>query len=298
MISILLYLLLQFNDPYYPQQWGFKAINADKATEDQIVRIAVLDTGVDANNIDIQTLPAHSVVGIDTQDYTGHGTGIISILSSKRNNGIGMAGILTKAEILPIKIFSDINQASDSLYTFSRGIDYAISQNVDIISASISTSQDFIQYPCRLSYLQQSIQKAIDNNILIIMSAGNDGLDTPNCPAAMDGIISIGAIGWNNQIWSKSNRGVDFVAPGTLIYVAGLDNNYHYRNGTSVAVPYATGVAAIILSNNPELTPGQVKQTMIDYAIDLGEPGYDEVYGYGLVSAIRMSRVYLPMVTK
>ncbi|HEY9227770.1 MAG TPA: S8 family serine peptidase, partial [Gemmatimonadaceae bacterium] len=138
-------------------------------------------------------------------------------------------------------------------------------------------------------------------NALIIASSGNSPTTTPNYPAAYPEVVSVAALGPDYSLASYSTIGstVDLVAPGgdfrfgigsggvassTWNYVTD-EANYTYYEGTSMAAPHVAGVAALVLAANPGLTPAQLRVRLEAGAIDLGPPGRDNRYGWGVVNA-------------
>ena len=139
-------------------------------------------------------------------------------------------------------------------------------------------------------------------------AAGNDGLGEVIYPAAFENCIAVGAVSYDKTLTDYSNYGedLDLVAPGGNVnedrngdgfgdgilqegFVRsgffGFEWNYWYAAGTSMAAPHVAGVAALIKSRHPEYGPDEIRQALQETAEDLGAPGWDERYGYGLVDA-------------
>ncbi len=123
-------------------------------------------------------------------------------------------------------------------------------------------------------------------------SSGNSGKSVKNYPASYDNVISVGAIDSDLSIASFStfNDAVDLAAPGVGIAVCAIDETstdlegpYRNRNGTSFSAPAVAGTAAMIKALSPELSPTEIEQILKDTALDLGDPGKDDYYGYGLI---------------
>jgi subtilisin family serine protease len=133
----------------------------------------------------------------------------------------------------------------------------------------------------------------LDHGAIVVAAAGNGGSDAPFYPAALEGVIAVGATNNLSERWSRSNFGsyIDLVAPGSLIYSTfnDLENIYHgytYMSGTSMATPFVSGVAGLLLSANRELSAQEVTDAMIGGAEDLGTAGWDIDFGFGRVSAL------------
>ncbi len=167
-----------------------------------------------------------------------------------------------------------------------EGIEWAVQNEMDIISMSLGTTQ----YSQALS---DSSANAYNTGILLVASAGNNGdgnLSTNDVmyPAKLDSVIAISAIDQNNMAmsWSADGSEVELAAPGVGIYSTWLDGGYYSMSGTSMAVPFVSGVAALMMQDNADASPDEVRAAMAYNAIDLGVQGRDNVYGFGLVQAI------------
>lgn len=125
------------------------------------------------------------------------------------------------------------------------------------------------------------------NNVLLIAAAGNDGNDAKSYPASYDSVMSVAALKNNNVVasFSQKNDKVDISAPGVGILSTLPGNRYGSWQGTSMATPHVSGVAALIWSHYPTKTAQEIWNTLTESALDLGEPGRDDSYGHGLIQA-------------
>lgn len=188
------------------------------------------------------------------------------------------------AELYAVKVLDQYGggRISDVI----EGIEWAVQNEMDIISMSLGTTQ----YSQALS---DSSANAYNTGILLVASAGNNGdgnLSTNDVmyPAKLDSVIAISAIDQNNMAmsWSADGSEVELAAPGVGIYSTWLDGGYYSMSGTSMAVPFVSGVAALMMQDNADASPDEVRAAMAYNAIDLGVQGRDNVYGFGLVQAI------------
>jgi thermitase len=279
------------NDPYYGQQWGPKDIHADLAW-DKVdpakranVTIAILDTGINFSHEDLQSsiVPGYNFINNDTNPVDGHGHGshVAGIAAAIVNNGKGIAGIDGGAKIMPVKVMDD--SGSGDYTSIINGIKYAADHGAQVISMSLGGDGSS-------QAMQDAINYAASRGVSVVAASGNN--NGPVCfPGNCNGVITVGAVDSSNQRAYFSNYGpeMDVVAPGVNIlssYV-GSATAYTSMSGTSMATPFVSGVAGLVKAANPGLSAAQVTNIIDQSAVDLGTPGFDNYYGYGLVDANR-----------
>lgn len=211
-------------------------------------------------------------------DGIGHGSMVAGIIAAKGNNGVGIAGMSWSVKIMPIKVIYPYNVADMS--DVARGIHYAVDNGAKIINASFGRSRVSAEDKAQLL---EAIEYARQAGVLIIAAAGNNGVELTEqhnfYPAGIDAdnILSVTAIDQSDQLWAAANRGVtvDVAAPGVAIYStvpvgeATLFRKYYdpsgYQlcEGTSVAVPYVSGLAALIYSHYPTLDYQKIRQIIL-----------------------------------
>lgn len=251
------------------------------ANENPNITIAVLDTGVDLNHPDLKSnlVPGFNLIDSSKPplDDNGHGTGVAGILAAKGIVNSTVQGVLKKAKIMPIKVLDahGIGEAE----RLAKGIRLAVQRGAKIVLMSLGD-------PIYSSDLEEAVHYAEEKGVLVIAAGGNDSSDL-SYPGAFPTVLSVGAIDRQNQVLSYSNRGpgLDLVAPGMNIKTTTLKGGYKERSGTSFAAPQIAGIAALILKENPSLTPFQLRQVLKTTAEDLGAKGWDRDTGYGLVNA-------------
>lgn len=277
------------NDPYYSQEWGAKTLQAEAAwdkvplSKRANVTIAILDTGINAAHEDLKNsiVPGYDFVNNDTNpaDGQGHGTHVSGIAAAVANNALGIAGIAGGSKIMPIKVLDDTGSGDTS--TIIQGIKYAADHGAQIINMSLGGQGTS-------SAMQDAINYATGKGVTVVAASGNEN-GAVDMPGNCQNVIAVGAIASNNQRASYSNFGpeLDVVTPGTQIYSTyiGGPSSYTNMSGTSMATPFATGVAALIKAANPSLSPAAVTNILHQSATDLGTSGFDNYYGYGLVNA-------------
>jgi thermitase len=269
------------NDTYYSTayasshngniaQWGPPAVSAPSAWAvtrgDPSVVIAIVDTGVDDTHPDLASkiVGEYSYVGNSAKDGFGHGTHCAGIAAATTNNDEGIAGMCPNCGILSVKVLDD--QGSGYMSDVASGITYAASHGARVISLSLGGSS-------QSSTLRSALDYALANKALPVCAMGNSGSssNTPE-PAYWHDCLSVIATDQNGAKASFSNYGVkaDVAAPGfailstmptypvTLTSTYGYSMNYDALSGTSMATPMVAGIAGLVLSENPSLTPTQV----------------------------------------
>jgi thermitase len=262
-----------------------------KTTGSDRVVVAVLDSGVDythpdlLNNIwhrppdmemyfdrqlgvidDFNGFSAVEGAG-DPMDENGHGTHCAGIIGAEGDNAQGIAGVNWKVEIMPLKFmgrggFGTTKDAIEAInYTIQRKADGV---NIRVISASWGSRQ-------KSKALEDVIRRAGESDILFVAAAGNDSEDadrTPHFPAnyQLPNVISVAALDRRDQLASFSNYGaknVHIAAPGKEILSTWLDGQYQEHSGTSMATPFVAGVAALVLSVEPNLTVKELRERIL-----------------------------------
>jgi subtilisin family serine protease len=285
------------NDPDFSDttmSYGLEQVQAldawDVVTGSQQIIIAVIDSGINAAHPEFagRLVPGYNFIDEehpdDLTDESGHGTHVAGIIAAALDNGQGVAGVCPYCRLMPLKVLNENNIGSWS--QLAQGIIYAVDNGARILNLSLGTV-------VASDTLAEAVEYAVGHGVIVVAAAGNYASDAPFYPAALDGVIAVGATTQSGTRWAKSDFGdyIDLVAPGHLIYSTyfDLNNLYHgytYMNGTSMAAPFVSGVAGLLLSIAPNLSAGDVLEAMILGADDLGPTGRDADFGYGRVNAM------------
>ena len=234
-----------------------------------------MDTGI-ASHLDLNIAGGHSVISNDYNDNNGHGTAVAGVISALINDE-GIIGTAPEIDLYAVKI---MESSSGDLSDAIAGLEWAINNSMDIVSMSFgfnSYSQIF----------KEVLEEAYNNGILLVAAAGNNGKDDILYPAKYNKVIAVGAVNKNNNRASFSSYGFDMelVAPGVDINSTSLNNKYTTSSGSSMSTPHVTGVVALIKAFNNSLTNVQIRNKLRNDALDLGNSGWDMLYGFGLVQA-------------
>lgn len=254
-----------------PSAWGIGNTGAG-------VKVAVVDTGI-APHDDLLVAGGTSVVNYTTSyaDDNGHGTHVGGIIGAE-NNSIGTVGVAPDADVYAVKALN--SKGSGYLSDIIAGIDWAISNNMNIVNLSLGTTTDSLA-------LQQEVDKAYSSGILVVAAAGNDG-GAVNYPAKYSSAIAVSAVDSTNTIATFSSRGpeVEVAAPGVSILSTYLNNQYATMSGTSMATPMVAGELALIKQANPTASASTLRNTLAAQVLDLGAAGRDDLYGFGLIQSV------------
>ncbi|SFJ94393.1 Subtilase family protein [Marinilactibacillus piezotolerans] len=259
----------------------------DEGLTGKDIKIAVIDTGF-YDHGDIEYAGGFSVfdddhpLGADpwTNDHDGHGTHVAGILGASQQSPAH--GIAPDALIYGVKVYHQSLGTKTSYMDLSSGIDWAIRNNMDIINISSG-------FPNHDSTVSKSIDVAVDAGILVVAANGNSTSRTsPDYPAAYENVIGVSNINSNKELaFDSIPAGLEgFSAPGQAIYGLSNSGGYENRSGTSQATPHVSGVAALLMQKYPNASSSTIKAMLQSNAWDLGDPGQDKRYGYGLVQYV------------
>ena len=306
-----------------PQAW-LNAINAGVPGGRGVV-VAVLDTGVAyANRSPYKRSPDFTakqfVRGWDfvdrdpyPLDRNGHGTHVAGTIAEQTDNGVALTGLAYGVRLMPVRVLDDAG-AGDAV-NIAAGIRFAAARGAKVLNLSLEFDTDVVASD--IPELLDAIRYARRKGALVVAATGNEGATRIAYPARAQGVLSVGATTEHGCISAYSNdgNGIDLVAPGggedaavpgdphcttdptgrsifqeTLLDTGtlrqfGIPSNYE---GTSMAVPHVSATAALVIATKaigPNPTPSQLEQHLKSTARDLGAPGYDTSYGWGLVDA-------------
>ena len=273
--------------------WGVDRIDADVVhpyNQGNGVDVAIIDTGIDLDHEDLNvagdvTFVSRTVSGDDDNGHGTHCAGTVAAL----NNDIGVIGVAPQVELYAVKVLD--RSGRGWLSDVIKGIEWAVEHNIDVINMSLGSS--------RHSYsLEQACKKAYEAGVLLVAATGNSGQrwstsDSVIYPAKYESVIAVGATDTSDRraSWSSTGPAVELAAPGVNIYSTYYNNSYTRMSGTSMASPHVAGVAALIIAsgitddNGNGKISDEVRLRLQQTADDLGNPGRDREYGYGLVDA-------------
>ncbi|MGW8768347.1 type VII secretion-associated serine protease mycosin [Streptomyces sp. NPDC055815] len=288
--------------------WPLQRVLLDELWQDtkgKGVRVAVIDTGVDDVNPQLRTA-VDAKSGKDylkpdknnpsygdekrgktdgTVDEVGHGTKVAGIIAARARKGTGFVGLAPEATIIPIRQNDEKNSGKSD--TMAQAIDYAVLKGAKVINISQDTTQPLGPD----SPMAKAVARAIDKDVVIVASAGNDGTDgalKKTYPAAFPGVLAVASSDRNNEraVFSQSGPMVGVAAPGVDIVSTVPGGGQCVDNGTSFSAPYVAGVATLLRAKYPEWSAAQIV-TRIEQTAVRSVNGRDDHVGWGVVDPVR-----------
>jgi thermitase len=327
------------NDQYYSKQWGLKNdgtfslsnsiagadIDIENAWDieqgDSTIIVGIIDSGTkldhpefegriwtnhneipnnsidDDNNGYVDDVKGWDFANTDNNptDDHGHGTNVSGIIGANVNNSIGYAGVDRNCKLMILK---GIDNNNSGLYSWwSEAIYYAVDNGAKVLNMSLGGVTTSIT-------LQNAINYALDNNVVVVVCMMNTNSNTVYYPAGFSGVIAVGSTNsddtrsspffWSSTSGSNYGSHISVVAPGNYIYGLSHQSNTIYGSywgGTSQATPHVAGLASLLLAQDISRTPAQIKSIIETTAKDqVGNPsedtpGWDQYFGYGRINA-------------
>jgi Subtilase family len=247
------------------------------------LRIGVLDTAIDGGIPALQgaRILQRSFIS-DGAQHTGreHGTAVAAILVGQATGG--GYGLLPGAELDAGEVFAKdaAGQAVAEVLALVGGLNWLAERDVPVINLSLAGDANAL--------VAYALRRAAERGIVVVAAAGNGGPAAAAAfPASEPSVIGVTALDSRSQPYAAANRGdyVDFAAPGVRIWTPGADSNGSYVSGTSFATPYVTAAVGALIARAGAADPTRVTTMLAAAAIDLGSPGKDPVFGWGLIQA-------------
>jgi len=309
------------NDGLYALQWHLKTLGAERMWDiqkgDPSVAVAVIDTGVAYEDFGpfrkapdfggTVFLTGFNVFTHDSHanDDNFHGTHVASIIAEATNNDSGASGIAFRTAIMPVKVLDQEGFGSNS--GIAEGVDYVVNfrqggvNPVRVINLSLGG-------PTRSQALKDAIDRAVAAGITVVASSGNDNLTPVDYPAAFENVIAVGSVDGRKvkAPYSSFGTGLDLMAPGGDLRRDDNDDGrpdgvlqqtfdpdaavqgryddfaYYFVVGTSQAAAQVSALAALLARQGIK-DPSAIQAVMQSTAEDLGAPGRDDQFGFGLI---------------
>ncbi|MFF8387527.1 type VII secretion-associated serine protease mycosin [Streptomyces kanasensis] len=295
-------------EPYEGRPWALQRVLLDevwKQSTGKGVRVAVIDTGVDVRHPQLKaavdTKSGVNLIPKDakdehgnkvdrgkedgTTDTVGHGTKVAGIIAARPAPGTGFVGLAPDATIIPIQ--QNDATGNGTAKTLATAIQHAIDEKADVINISQDTANAIEPTPL----LKQAVQKALDAEIVVVASAGNDGIDGTDkktYPASYEGVLAVAASDRNNEraAFSQSGDFVGIAAPGVDMITTVPGGGHCADNGTSFSAPYVAAVAALVKAKHDDWTQEQIV-AQLQQTAERSVAGHDRLVGWGVVDPVR-----------
>ncbi|PWJ95131.1 subtilisin family serine protease [Oceanotoga teriensis] len=297
----------------YSSQWALKKLKAEEVWNlgytGKDVIVSIMDGGSDSAHPDLQgqyvdgidyynkkTIPAGTSV-----PYGDHGTHVSGIVAGTGNfeNGTGIKGLSPDAKLMVAPVFAP---------DFVGDFNVALNAQWSVINGA-KILQNSWGGPGYSDTLKEGFDYALRNNVLVVVSTGNTHIEENwGSPNSLPGIIGVGASGPDDNVTDFSTGGdsVSVIAPGyqilstiahNSIELSNIYGPYSFYNGTSMASPYVSALAALLFEKYPNATGYQIRKLMELTAKDIGVTGWDEKSGYGRIDPLEALSAELPSHT-
>ncbi|MEV7793794.1 type VII secretion-associated serine protease mycosin [Streptomyces sp. NPDC087512] len=299
----------EYPNAVYPgRPWSLQRVQLDalwSQSKGKGVRVAVIDTGVDVQNpqlkkaVDVKSGrnflpknlkdengdPIERGNESGTTDTVGHGTKVAGIIAARPDGKTGFVGLAPEATIIPIQQ-NDAEGHGDT-DTLAESVRYAVKAGADVINISQDTAGAAEPDP----ELEAAVKEALAKEIVVVASAGNDGLGgniKKTYPASYEGVLAVAASDRNNERASFSQSGdfVDVAAPGVDMISTVPRGGHCLDNGTSFSAPYVAGIAALLKAKHGDWSGRQIV-AQIEQTAERTIAGHDRLVGWGVVDPVR-----------
>lgn len=296
-------------NPEANSQWHMEALkmqDAHKYSTGEGAKVAIIDSGIDVENEALNnniiyagsTIPdsfygesGYEINYKGPQDYNGHGTHVAGLIGAHSENGT-IVGIAPDCSLISIKaVEKKGNTATGYTSWIAQAVLKAVDLGADIINMSLGGSRK------KDEFLTEAIEIAKESGVLVICAAGNHtgaGVQgTVDFPASESNTIAVSAVKQSgldfelDYAYSKYGDGITVAAPGSKLISLGLDGTEKSLSGTSMACALVSGEVALIKSYSSEMSADEIRECMIDTCLDLGEKGWDNLYGHGVIQPFR-----------
>lgn len=277
---------------------------------DKSVTVAVLDTGISLDHPEFPNLgPGYDTVNIIDghdrfvgdvldadavpEDDVGHGTHVagIAVGAGRRMP----AGVAPECTLMPVRVLAAMARGEERfgaglIDNINQGVKWAVDHGADVINMSLGVRHEGGGLPHR-----EVIEYARRRGVIVVAASGNDGREQLYYPAALPGVLTVGAMAGDGLVapFSTFNREVDLIAPGEEIFSAYRDGGYAFASGTSHAAPFVSGAVALLKSLNRRLSEGQIHRILKHTADRIDRRFTHPKAGFGrlnIVDALRLAQ--------
>ncbi|MFM2020184.1 MAG: hypothetical protein RL718_765 [Actinomycetota bacterium] len=290
-LVLALVLLLTSLSP--ADQWWLKAYEFDKAKLDGSgVVVAIIDTGVDDTHPDLSGsfVQGRDFSGLGSPDGTApvgpssyHGTMVASLIAGQGKNSGGVIGVAPGVSLMSLSIGLGI-EGADTDQQIADAVIWAVDNGAKVINLSLTRNSR--TWPASWD---EAFLYALENDVVVVSAIGNrpDGTGAPSAPGTMPGVLAVGGL-TKAQVGSErsSTEGIaiDITAPAEELFGSFPGGEIRSWEGSSAAAPIVSGLVALMRQADPAASANDILQRLIASADDLGEPGFDGIYGFGAIN--------------
>lgn len=246
-------------------------------------RIGLIDTAINAEhavlaNTRLEVLDLGDGEGAKSGEQ--HGTAVAALLVGAP--GSRVPGLLPGSELVAVDAFRRFRKSTDiaNVYDLVRALDLLVQRDIRVVNLSLTGPANRV--------LEQAVEATIARGTILVAAAGNDGPNAePVYPAAYEGVIAVTAVDAARNPYRRAVRGahIDIAAPGVGVWTAASISGARQKSGTSFAAPFVTAAVAVLLAAKPDLSPSEIEAELMKSTDDIGKPGKDAIYGWGLLNA-------------
>ena len=286
--AVLLLSTLVPSDHWWLEDYGF----TDIALDGSGVVVAVIDTGVDDSHPDLSGsfVQGRDFSGLGSPDGTSpvgpagyHGTMVASLIAGQGEVSGGVIGVAPGVSIMSLSIGLGV-EAADTDQQIADAVIWAVDNGADVINLSLSRNSR--TWP---ESWDQAFLYALQSDVLIVAASGNriQGDERPTAPATMPGVLAVGGLTQlreGSELASTSGIAIDLSAPAENMFGSFPGGEVRSWAGSSAAAPIVSGLLALMIQADPEASANDLLQRLIGTADDLGEPGFDGIFGFGAIN--------------
>lgn len=242
------------------------------------VTVAVIDSGVDVTHPELAGVIVGTFDALNSEEGPHpHGTAIAGVIAAHGR----LMGTAPSAHLLAIRAFgAKSSGAESSSFILLKSLNYAVANGAQVVNMSFAGPQDAV--------MQRALAAAAAKGVVLVAAAGNAGPKSPPLyPAADPNVIAVSATDQSDRLFAQSNRGsyVAIAAPGVDILSPAPDGKYQMASGTSLSSAFISGVVALLIARNPDISAADIRTTLASTARDLGPKGRDDQFGAGQADA-------------
>ena len=292
-MRLVLALVLLLTSLTPADQWWLKAYEFDKTKLDGSgVVVAIIDTGVDDTHPDLSGsfVQGRDFSGLGSPDGTApvgpssyHGTMVASLIAGQGKKSGGVIGVAPGVSLMSLSIGLGI-EGADTDQQIADAVIWAVDNGAKVINLSLTRNSR--TWPASWD---EAFLHALENDVVVVSASGNrpDGSGAPSAPGPMPGVLAVGGL-TKAQVGSErsSTEGIaiDITAPAEELFGSFPGGEIRSWEGSSAAAPIVSGLVALMRQADPAASANDILQRLIASADDLGEPGFDGIYGFGAIN--------------